>query len=93
MLVRGRSGGRRDEDVPRLHIAVHEPSRMCRVERARHLTDDRRGAVRLERTVRPQQGLQILPFDVPHRDEQDTADLARLVDRDDVRMFERRREP
>jgi hypothetical protein len=93
VLTGGRSSGPRDQDVARLDVAVDEPSRVSGVERVRHLTHDRRGASRLERTVLSEEVPQIGPLHVAHRDVEDTAHLARLVDRDDVRMLERGREP
>ena len=50
-------------------------------------------ARRLERALAPQQRLQVGAVDVPHRDEEASVGLARLVHGDDVRVVEARREP
>ena len=62
-------------------------------ERARHGRDDVEGALGVERAVLLEQVLRVGPVDVPHRDPEDAVFLARLVDRDDVRVVERRCEP
>jgi hypothetical protein len=56
------------------------------------LLDDVNGARRLERPV-TQDGLQVAAHDEAHRDVQLPVDLARVVDRDDARMLQRRRQP
>ena len=46
-----------------------------------------------ECAVPPQERLEIRAVDIPHRDEEAAVGLAGLVDRDDVRVVEARREP
>ena len=81
------SANRRDEDVRGLDVAVHETSRVRRVEGLRHLADEHDGAMRVERAL-PEKLLEIGAVDVPHRDEQTSVLLAGTVDRDDVRMLQ-----
>ena len=81
-----------EEDVRRLHVAVDEPERMRGVEGVRDLPRDRDRASRLEGALATQQRLQVGSVDVPHRDEEASFRLARLVHRDDVRMVEAGRE-
>ena len=82
-----------EQDVRRLHVAVDEPLRVRGVERVGDLRGDRDRARRLERALATQQRLQVGPVDVAHRDEEAAVGLARLVDRDDVRVVEARGEP
>ena len=50
-------------------------------------------AARLERALRAEQRSQVGALDVAHREVEQAVDLARVVDRHDVRMLERRRAP
>ena len=80
-----------EQDVRRLHVAVHEAARVRRVERARDLRADRaapapgRAAPSLRSSARRSRAL-----DVAHRQVQPAVGLAGVVDRDDVRVLERR---
>jgi hypothetical protein len=80
------------EHVGRLDIAVYQPARVGGVERRAELRDQVRGARGLEPAVPPDQHAQVVAVDVAHRDEQRPVRLARLVDGNDVRVVERRRE-
>ena len=80
----------RDEDVGRLHVAVHEPAGVRGVERACHLRDDRERALGRQAALADDDLLEIGGVDVAHRDEQQVAVLARFVHRDDVRVVDRR---
>jgi hypothetical protein len=77
-----------DQDVRRLHVAVHEPVCVGDVQRACDLPADADAALRFQRAV-PKQRLQVGAADQPHGDVELATDLPRVVDRDDVRMLER----
>jgi hypothetical protein len=81
-----------EEDVPRLHVAVHQPLGVRGVERVRHLPDDRKRAPHRQRAV-PAQRLAEVAGHVPHGDEERAVRLACVVDRDDGRMVQRGGEP
>ena len=81
------------QDVRGLDVAVHEPGGVRGVERARDLVDDRRGARRLEPPLGAQQPVQVGAGDPAHHEVQPPVLLARLVDRDHVRVIDRRRHP
>ena len=66
---------------------------MRRVERARDLPEQRQRPLERQRAVAPEQRPEIAALDVAHGQEELAVLLARLVDRDDVRMVERGREP
>ncbi len=87
------AGSLRDEDVRGLDIAVHETLLVGGVERLGNLREEVDGALRLQCSVLGDDLRQIGSFDVAHREEEDAVLLPRLVDRDDVRMVERRRDP
>ena len=72
---------------------MDETPRVRRVERVGDLARDRDGAGRPERPLPARAAPEVAPVDVAHRDEQAPVGLARLVDRDDVRVVEARREP
>jgi hypothetical protein len=78
----------RHEDVRRLHVAVDEPTPMGGVERRGDRPEQAHGPIRSERTLVRDQRPQIVPTDVAHRDEEVLLDLARLVHRHDVRVFQ-----
>ena len=82
-----------DQHVRRLDVAMDEPAPVRRVERVGDLPAERDDPRRLEHPLRPQERPEVRPVDVAHRDEQAAVDLTGLVDRDHVRMVERRREP
>ena len=81
-----------DQDVGRLDVAVHEPALVRRVERR---------CDRTHHSLNPVE-VQLAPVDdvaqvgarhEAHRQVEDALELAAAVDRDDVGMLERRREP
>ena len=80
-----------EQDVRRLDVAMHEPVRMCGIQRAADLRDDLRRARRLERALGAHERPQVRPVDVAHDDEQHALALARVIDRDHVRVLDRRR--
>ncbi len=80
-----------EQDIGRLDVAVDEAARVGGVEGTRNLGEDRDRLRRLERAV-PQPLLEVASLDVAHRDEEQLAELAGLVDRDDVRVVDRGRE-
>ena len=79
-----------EQDVGGLDVAVDEAARVRGVERGGHRGDDRRRALGLEPALAAQHRAQVLALDVAHDLEQHAVLLARVVDRDDVRMVERR---
>ena len=84
---------RADEDVRRLDVAVNEPARMGGVQRGRDLAGDRERAPHGQPALLGDQRLQVGPLDAGHRDPEEVVVLARVVDRDDVGVVERGREP
>ena len=78
-----------DEDVRRLDVAMHDLTRVRGVERSRRLSDDLECALGGELRLARDQRLQVVAFDVAHCDEEDAVDLARVVDRDHVRVLDR----
>ena len=78
-----------DEDVLRLHVAVHEAHGVRGVEGGRDLAEQRERALGAERALVDQRG-QRRAGDEPQRQVQAVVRLARLVDGDDVRVLERR---
>ena len=80
-----------EQNVRGLHIPVHEPRCVGRVESICNLDCDCNRACRLERALAAQKLLQVRAIDVTHRDEQPSIRLSRLIDRDDVRVIEARR--
>ena len=81
-------GARRNEDVGRLDVAMHQPLRVRGVERARHLPEYVERAVRRESALVRDQRLQIDPLDVAHRDVEHALGLTRLEDRHDAGVVE-----
>jgi hypothetical protein len=83
-----------DEDVARLDVPVHEPGSMGGVQRVPDLTEKlQRPGLGQRAALLRQQTLQVAADDVPHRDEQLPVLFACLVDRHDVRVVQRRRQP
>ena len=78
-----------EQDVRRLHVPMHEPSRVRGVERRRDLPADGGDARRLERALCAQERAEVGPVDEPHREVNAAVDVTGVVDRDDVRMLER----
>ena len=83
----------RDQDVGRLDVAVHEPGGVRGVERVGDLGDDARGPRGLEAALAPQQPVQVGARHVAHDEVEVAVLLARRVDRDDVRVVDRRGQP
>ena len=79
----------REQDVRRFDVAVDEPGRVSGVERAADLLGDRERLLRGERAALPEERPQARAVDVAHREVEDAFDLARVVDRDHVRVVER----
>ena len=79
-----------EQHVGGLDVPVHEAARVRGVERGGHRGDDRRRQLGLEPALAAQQRAQVLALDVAHDLEQHAVLLARVVDRDDVRMVQRR---
>ena len=79
----------RDEDVRRLDVPVDEPAVVRRVERARDLLQQVERLPEPERPLLLQQRAQVDALDVAHGDVEEAVRLARVVDRDDVRVVER----
>lgn len=80
-----------DKDIRRLDIAVHQPRFVSGVQRQGHLLDDvhRTGG---RQRAGSQHRLEISPLDEAHGHEEPAVDLAEIVDRDDVRFLESRRD-
>lgn len=83
----------RDKEVSGFHIAMDQAAGMRGVKRASHLRDQHQGALRAEATILQQHGLEIATRDVAHRQEHGAVHLARLVNRNHVRMLKRGRHP
>jgi hypothetical protein len=86
-----RPGALVEEHIRGLHVAMHETARMGRVERACDLSDD---ADRISGVETPvlQALLEVAPLDVAHGDVKEILGRPGLVDRNDVRMVDRRGE-
>ena len=79
-----------DEDVPRLHVAVHEPSSVGRVERLGDLADKGERSPGRKRPLLLEDGAQIAAVHVAGGEvELAAACLAGRVDREDAGMIER----
>ena len=83
----------RDERVARFDVAVDQSARVCHLQPRRQLPYQLHGPCRLERSRTVQQRPQIGPFHVAHGHEQQSARVARLVDRHDPRVIDRGQEP
>ena len=68
---------------------MHETARMRRIQGTRHLREDADRVRRVE-TAALQARFQVTPLDVAHRYEEEVSGRPSLVDRDDVRMVDRR---
>ena len=82
-----------EQDVGGLDVAVDQPGRVRGVERARDLVDDQRRPQRVQPALGAQQLVQVGARHPAHHEVQPAVLLARLVDRDHVRMIDRRRHP
>ena len=83
------AGARVEQHVRGLHVAMYEVARMGRVQGARHLRDDA-DRIRRIQTAALQALLEVTPLDIAHGDEENVLGRPGLVDRDDVRMVDRR---
>ena len=82
-------GGGIDQHIGGLHVPMDEVVSVSRVERPRHLLEDRDRTLELELPC-GDQPLEVAAADVPHGDVDDAVLLAGVVDRDDARVVERR---
>ena len=80
------------QDVGGLDVAVDEAALVRDAQPARDLRDDVGRPSQRQRALLPDQRLQVGAGDVSHRDVEEAVLLARVVDRDDVRVVDRRRE-
>jgi hypothetical protein len=83
---------RAEQDVGGLDVAVDEPGGVGGVQRGADLLDDPHGALGREAAFAPHQRSQVIPGDVAHSDVRDPVLVARVEDRDDVRVVDGRRE-
>jgi hypothetical protein len=81
-----------EQDVARLDVAVDEAAAVRRVERGGDLADDGHRAARLERALAADRVQEVGAVDEAHGDVELAVDLARLVDRDHVRVVDRGRQ-
>ena len=80
------------EDIGGLDVAVHQTGRVGLVERRADLGHDPRRPLRVEVALAPHQAAHVVAGDVAHRDVGDPALVTRVVDRDHVRVIDRRRD-
>ena len=85
------AGARVEQHVGGLHVAMHETARMGRIQGTRQLRQDADRVGRIQ-TAASESLVQVMPLDVSHGDEEEVVGRAGLVDRDDVRVVDRRRE-
>ena len=81
----------REQDVARLHVAVHDTGAVRERERGADLGRDLGRLVRIERALAADEVAQGATFDVLHHDEVRAGFLAPVVDADDVGVVEVRR--
>jgi hypothetical protein len=79
-----------EHHVGRLDVAVHEPARVRRVESGSHLRDDRDRPLGRQRAVRPDHRAQVGALHVAHRLVEHAVVLAGVVERQHVRVIDRR---
>ena len=79
----------RDEDVARLHIAVHQPALVGGIERGGHLVEQSQRPSGPQASLLGQHALEIAALHVAHGDVEHPVDLTRLEDRDHVGVIER----
>ena len=80
-----------EQHIRRLDVAMDQAAGMRGVQRAADLVDDPRRPRRLERSGGTDQMAQVLAVDEPHRDVERPLVLARVVDRQHVRVVDCRR--
>jgi hypothetical protein len=85
------AGGRLEQDVVGLHIAVHDAASVGVREGPRHLAQYARRFRRRQRTARAESLTERLAFHVAHDEEDESARFADTMDGDDVRVREARR--
>ncbi len=81
------------EHVARLDVAVHQAPGVCRVEGRGELADQVDRALRREPPLTTQQRSQVRALHVAHGNEQLAVGFTGLVDRHDVGVVDRRRQP
>src|SRR5579864_8851647 len=81
-----------EQNVGRLDVAVDEAEAMGLIERARDLGDQRDGSRSVKRTVAPQHAAQVWSVAVTHGQIRHPVLIPGAVDRDHVRMVDRRGE-
>jgi hypothetical protein len=81
------------QDVGGLHVPMHERAPVSGVERVRDVGEHRERPLRRKLLLALQDRSQIASLDEPHRQVELAVVLARLVDRDHVRVVERCRQP
>ena len=77
-----------DQDVRRLDVSVHEPSVVCGVQRTRRLLEEEQRPRDAESSVAREQRFEIRSAHISHRDVEFAVSLARVVDRNDVRVVD-----
>src|ERR1700730_10929119 len=82
-----------DQQVPRLHVPVHQPLAVRRVQRPRRLPDQEQGGRGQHPAALLDHLPQVRPGHVPHRDVQQVILGAHVVDGDHVRVVQRGRDP
>ena len=82
-----------DQDVVRLHVAMHESLAVRVPECPRDLAQHPHGLRRCQRPTTPDTLAERFAVDVRHHIEHESVDLVDREDRDDVRMRESRRHP
>ena len=78
-----------DQDVCRLHVAVHDPRPVCDAERVRDRTGDRPGLLRLERSIRRDALLKRAAGSEVHHERRIVRVVDDLARPDDRRVVER----
>ncbi len=82
-----------DEDVARLHVAVHQAVPVRGVQRPPGLADHQQCLVRRDDAMCPEHRAQVRTRDVVHRDVEQVLARPHVIDGDDVWVVQRRRDP
>ena len=82
-----------DQQVPRLDVPVHQPLTVRGIQRPRGLAQQEQRGLRLQAAPLLDHLPQVSPGHVPHRDIQQLILGAHVVDRDHVRVVQRRGDP